>query len=67
MDEMAPDLLTIDEIAALLRAERRTVAEKWVHKPDFPRPFLAPTPRHRLWKREDILKWAQPAELVGQR
>ena len=64
---MIEPLLNLDEIATLLRAERRTVAEKWVHKPDFPKPYLAPTPRHRLWRREDIIKWAKPAEPVGQR
>lgn len=53
------DLLTVSDIAALLRASLRTVADRWVHRPDFPAPHLAPSPRHRLWRREDIIAWAQ--------
>lgn len=53
-----PELLTIDDIAALFRAHRRTVAERWIHRPDFPKPTFAPTRRRRLWDKQEILKWA---------
>lgn len=53
-----PELLTIAEIAELLRTTPKTVRDSWVHRPGFPRPHLAPSPRHRLWKREDVLRWA---------
>jgi hypothetical protein len=53
------DLLTIDDIASMLRASRRTVAERWIHLPDFPRPRFAPSRWHRLWARDDVLRWAQ--------
>ena len=43
----APDLLNISDIAALFRVARRTVADKWLARPDFPRPKLAPTRRTR--------------------
>ena len=54
-----PELLTIDDIALIFRAARRTVAERWIHAPDFPKPHLAPSIRPRQWKREDVLRWAQ--------
>jgi hypothetical protein len=57
-----PDLLTITDIAALLRRSRRTVAEEWVHRPDFPAPAYAPTRRTRLWWRAEVEKWAAPKE-----
>jgi hypothetical protein len=59
---MTPDLLTIDDIAALLRRSRRTVAEEWVQRPDFPAPVYAPTGATRLWSRADVEKWAAPKE-----
>jgi len=52
------DLLTIAEIAALMRVGRRTVAEDWVHRPGFPAPRYAPTRRTRLWAAADIERWA---------
>ena len=56
------NLLTVSDIAALLRVQRRTVADRWVHRPDFPRPRFAPTRRTRLWALEDVRKWAMPKE-----
>jgi predicted DNA-binding transcriptional regulator AlpA len=55
------DLLTIDDIAAMLRVKRRTVAEKWLARPDFPRPHVAPTRRTRRWLAADVMAWAQRA------
>lgn len=55
-----PQLLTIDDIASLLKVNRRTVADKWIHRPDFPPPRFAPTRAHRLWNKQDILDWAAP-------
>ena len=52
------ELLNIAEIAALMRVERRTVAEDWVHRPGFPAPRYAPTRRTRLWAAADIERWA---------
>ena len=59
---MLHDLLTISEIAALFRCSRRTVAEHWIQRPDFPRPVFAPSRKSRLWSREDIERWAKPKE-----
>lgn len=53
-----PDLLTIEEIASLLRVNPRTVRDKWTARPDFPRPKYAPTRRTRLWERSAIEAWA---------
>lgn len=61
------ELLNIAEIAALMRVERRTVAEDWVHRPGFPAPRYAPTRRTRLWAAADIERWATKprGNLVG--
>jgi len=62
-----PDLLTIDDIAAMLRTKRATVAKRWIYLPNFPRPWLAPSRQHRLWRREDVLKWASGDAQAAQR
>ena len=53
------DLITLDEIATMLRAKRRTVAERWIKLSDFPKPAVAVTRHHRLWEREAVMRWAQ--------
>lgn len=55
------DLLTIDDIATLFRVCRRTVAERWIHQPDFPPPRFAPSKYRRLWDAKDVSAWAAPA------
>ena len=59
---MTDTLLSIDDIAALCRVKRRTVADHWIHMPGFPQPKYAPTRRTRLWAAADIERWAAPAE-----
>jgi len=54
-------LLTIDDIADLFKVSRRTVADHWIHRPDFPPPTLAPSRRSRRWDRHEIIAWATPA------
>ena len=61
---MSDKLLTIEDIAKQFGTSRRNVAERWVHKPDFPPPRFAPTKRTRLWLAKDVERWATPA---GQR
>jgi hypothetical protein len=51
-------LLSIDDIAAKFRASRRTVAERWIHAPEFPAPKYAPTRQTRLWAAKDVETWA---------
>lgn len=58
---MDDDLLTIDDIAAKLGAARRTVAEKWIHAPEFPAPAQAPSRRMRKWRASDVAAWAARA------
>ena len=58
---MTDTLLSIDDIAALCRVKRRTVADHWIHMPNFPAPKYAPTRRTRLWAAADIERWAAPA------
>ena len=54
-------LLTIDDIAKRFRTSRRNVAERWVHRPDFPAPRFAPAKRTRLWNAADVDRWATPS------
>jgi predicted DNA-binding transcriptional regulator AlpA len=55
------NLITIDDIAALFQVGRRTVADHWIHRPDFPPPAIAPSRRTRRWDRDEIIAWATPA------
>lgn len=55
-------LLSIDDIAALCGVSRRTVADHWTHRPDFPAPSVAPSRRSRRWDRDEIIAWATPAK-----
>jgi len=59
-DTMPDKLLTIDDIATRFRRSRRTVADEWVQRPDFPAPKYAPTRRTRLWLATDVERWASP-------
>lgn len=54
-------LLTIDDIAAMFQVDRRTVAEKWIHKPSFPPPVFAPSRMTRRWAKDEVIAWATPA------
>lgn len=54
------NLITIDDIAEMFRVGRRTVADHWIHRPDFAPPAVAPTRRTRRWDRAEILAWATP-------
>ena len=54
------NLVTIDDIASLFKVNRRTVAERWIHRPDFPAPVFAPTRTCRRWAAEDVIAWGKP-------
>lgn len=55
------NLITIDDIAEMFKVGRRTVADHWIHRPDFPPPAIAPSRRTRRWERDEIIAWATPA------
>lgn len=61
---MPDELLTIDDIAARFKTARRTVAENWVPRPDFPAPKYAPNRWRRLWLAADVERWASPKKVV---
>jgi predicted DNA-binding transcriptional regulator AlpA len=61
------DLLTVDDIAQRLRVARRTVADQWVHRPGFPPPKFAPSPRRRLWLAAEVEAWAARAVKEAKR
>ncbi len=50
-------LLTAAEIAAMLRMNRRTVAEKLTKRPDFPRPYRPG--KAYLWSEDEIRDWIE--------
>ena len=58
------DAWSATEIAAYLKRTRRTVAEKTVYLPGFPRPIRLPSTSkkeaaHPLWKARDVIAWAE--------
>lgn len=55
------DLLTIPEIAAMLRVSVKTVRDRYVQHPEFPPPVLAPSLHKRLWSGAEVTAWATPA------
>lgn len=51
------DLMTPDEVADLLKIERRLFVRTVSKQPGFPTPVKL-SPRIRRWRREDIADWA---------
>lgn len=58
----AEKLVTIEDIAAKHDVDVRTVRDRWVHKPGFPAPRYAPSPRTRRWLESEVDAWATPSE-----
>ena len=64
------ETLDTAEIAALLRLKRDTVTERIVRRPDFPKPWVHLSQKHRLWRLSDVMAWvdqsreAMSSELV---
>lgn len=57
---MSDKLLTIEDIAKQFGTSRRNVAERWVHKPDFPAPKVAPPIRgYRRWCASEVEAYAE--------
>lgn len=48
----------IRDIAEHLRLSVTYVRNTVVHRPDFPRPVVQTSRKHRLWAAEDVRKWA---------
>lgn len=57
------DLWSATEIAAYLKRDRRTTAEKLVYLPGFPAAIRLPSTgtkkAHPLWKARDVIAWAE--------
>ena len=52
------ELLTPDEVAALLRCSTRQVTERIMKRPGFPQPLnMKIMGRLKRWKKEDIHNW----------
>jgi predicted DNA-binding transcriptional regulator AlpA len=51
------NLLSLDDIAALIAVPRPFVRDVLVKRPDFPRPSLALSQKMRRWSRQDVEKW----------
>lgn len=49
------DLITVEEIAEMVRLTKRQVAERTTHLPDFPRAYVIGGARR--WDREDVRLW----------
>ena len=61
------DLLTLADIAADLKLRYEYVRDRLVKRPDFPRPCLQISQKHRRWKREDLTAWQAQNEAAGAR
>jgi predicted DNA-binding transcriptional regulator AlpA len=70
---MPEELLTIEDIAALLRVSPKSVRDRIVHKPGFPPPAVVIGPRTRRWARDALIAWVEqgarqsPAQTRGNR
>ena len=53
---------TASDIAAAYGVERRTVVAYWTKKPDFPAPVIRINRKLVWWLREEVERWATPAE-----
>lgn len=53
------NLITIDEIAAMLKLSRSHVRDKLIKRGDFPRPTLSLSQKNRRWSEPDIESWIQ--------
>lgn len=58
MDAVAERIDTAG-IAALLGYSVRHARDYVTKKPDFPKPSVSLSFRHRLWDKADVLKWAE--------
>lgn len=50
-------LLTIDDIAAMVKLSRVYVRDRLVKQPDFPRPALVLSQKNKRWSAEDVNYW----------
>lgn len=49
--------LTTGDIAKLFGVTRKTVTDRWVPSPDFPKPVQVISRRTRFWDREAVMRW----------
>lgn len=53
------NLLTLDDITAMVKLSRDYVRDRLVKRPDFPRPTFALSQKSKRWKREDVVGWIE--------
>ena len=53
------DYVDTADIATALGLNREYVADRLVHRPDFPRPALVLSRKTRRWLRADFERWVQ--------
>jgi predicted DNA-binding transcriptional regulator AlpA len=51
------DLLTIDDIAERMKLRREYVRDRLVKRPDFPRPCMQISQKHKRWDAADLTAW----------
>lgn len=58
---MRDEVMNTEQVIALyvglFGVHRRTVTERWMREPDFPKPALAVTRTAKAWRRSDIESW----------
>jgi predicted DNA-binding transcriptional regulator AlpA len=61
------NLLTIDDITAMVQMRREYVRDKLVKRPDFPRPAFALSQKSKRWSSDDIRGWLERQHSANQR
>ena len=51
------DELNTAAIAQRFGVKQRTVTERWIKAPDFPKPVREISQKMRFWRAEDVMKW----------
>lgn len=60
-------LLTLDDIAAIIKEPREYVRTTLVRRPDFPRPALVLSQKIRKWAQQDVDNWLEAQRRKWQR
>ena len=61
------DMITRQDIAAMVNIEPRYVSEVLEKRPDFPRPTLALTQRMVRWSRAEVTAWLDKQRVKARR
>lgn len=64
---MNDELMTLDDIAQTLKLRREYVRDRLSKRPDFPRPAVQISQKHRLWALADLHQWQARQQVQAAR